>query len=382
MEARQRRAVWLLGLCQCVLWGALYYSFSVLLVPLAEVMHQPRTIIAAGFSLALLIAAIAAPAVGRQIDRGRIASIFRTGIVLAVAGLLLVAQGHGFFVWVGWIAVGLASSMALYEPAFALVTHAHPDSTQRLRALAIVTVFGGLASTVSTPALGLVADAAGPAVALVTCALAVVASGVLLERGVLPHLKAQPRPVLDAPVSTQCPACFIPLAAVFSIATMAGMGLTTLLVPVLLERGVPPITAAWALAALGLAQLPSRIWLSSRTIRPALLNPAALLLQGSGLLVISPRSMPLAGVIAGVVLFGAGAGMQTVLRPWLIQHAVGAAAAGRWNGEVARIQGFARAAAPLAAVGLSDIIGTPAVLLVTGLLVFTCLPSAARLARL
>lgn len=382
MEARQLRAVWLLGLCQCVLWGALYYSFSVLLVPLAEAMQQPRTTIAAGFSLALLVAAIAAPTIGQQIDRGYVASIFRTGIVLAALGLLLLAQGHALFVWIGWIAVGLASSMALYEPAFALVIRAHADGTHRLRALAIVTVLGGLASTVSTPALGLVADVAGPTVALVACALAVVASGVLLERGVLPHLKAEPTPPLDATVSTHRPAGFVQLAAVFSTATMAGMGLTTLLVPALLERDVPPIVAAWALGALGLAQLPGRIWLSSRTVRPALLNPAALLLQGCGLLLIAPTTMPLWGVVVGVVLFGAGAGMQTVLRPWLIERLVGATAAGQWNGEVARIQGFARAGAPLAAVGLADFLGTPAVLLVAGLLVLACLPSASRLARL
>lgn len=163
---------------------------------------------------------------------------------------------------------------------------------------------------------------------------------------------------------------------------MAGMGLTTLLVPALLEREVPPIAAAWALGALGLAQLPGRIWPTSRTVRPALLNLAALLLQGCGLLLIAPRTVPLGGVVVGVVLFGAVAGMQTVLRPWLNERLVGAAAAGQWNGEVARIQGFARADAPLAAVGLADFLGTPAVLLVAGLLVLACLPSASRLARL
>lgn len=382
METRQRRAVWLLGLCQCALWGALYYSFSVLLVPLATSMHQPRAAIAASFSCALLIGALAAPAVGRRIDRGYVTTIFRTGIALAAVGLMLLAYGPAGLAWMGWVAIGLASSMVLYEPAFALVIRAHVDPTSRMRALAIVTILGGLASTVSAPVLGLVSHTAGPTVALASCAVVVLGAGALLESAVLPHLRAQAGPVPVAYGRVQRPANLAPLAVVFATATMASMGLTTLLIPALVERDVSAITAAWVLGALGLAQLPGRIWLSGRSFRPALLNPVALLLQGVGLLLVAPTDMPLVGVVVGIALFGLGAGMQTVLRPWLVERLVGAAAAGRWNGEVARVQGFARAGAPFAAVGLAEVVGSPVVLLAASLLVLACVPTAARLARL
>ena len=66
-------------------------------------------------------------------------------------------------------------------------------------------------------------------------------------------------------------------------------------------------------------------------------------------------------------------------RPWLIQRLDGTGAAGRWNGELARVQGFVRAAGPVAASGAAWLGGASAVLTATaGLLVLT-LPIARRL---
>src|SRR5688572_26690919 len=79
MPAHLRRAVRLLGLCQCVLWGVLYYSFSVLLVPMEHGLALSRTAVASAFSLGLLAMAIA----GRLSGDGSVAGMRR-----APSGLL------------------------------------------------------------------------------------------------------------------------------------------------------------------------------------------------------------------------------------------------------------------------------------------------------
>jgi MFS superfamily sulfate permease-like transporter len=90
-----RRAVWLLGLWQCILWGVLYYSFSVLLVPMEASLALSRTAVAGAFSVGLLAMAVLAPAVGRWLDRDHAANVTRIGMELAAMGLGNVASAHG-----------------------------------------------------------------------------------------------------------------------------------------------------------------------------------------------------------------------------------------------------------------------------------------------
>src|SRR5829696_4691109 len=73
------RAIWAIGCGQLVNWGVLFFSFSVLLVPLQEAFGSPRWVVAGAFSLGLLISAIAAPAVGRLADRGQGPAVMQAG---------------------------------------------------------------------------------------------------------------------------------------------------------------------------------------------------------------------------------------------------------------------------------------------------------------
>lgn len=91
MAPRQRHAVWLLGLCQCVLWGVLYYGFSVLLVPIAADSHVPRITLAAAFSSGLAAMALLAPTVGRWLDAGHFACVARARCAVSILGLLTLA---------------------------------------------------------------------------------------------------------------------------------------------------------------------------------------------------------------------------------------------------------------------------------------------------
>lgn len=361
-----RRAVWILGACQCVFWGLLYYGFPVLLVPMASSLELSRQTVAGAFSLCLLVMALAAPWIGRCIDRGWAANVFRGGTVAAVTGVLICAQAQtGVGLYVAWCLLGLALAAILYEPAFGLVIRAVVDDEERLRALAAVTVIGGLASTIFVPVMAMAVGGWGWRGAEVAVAVAVLATALAMERFVLVALQPSRRPghatLRAAQGRRAAQAGFVTVTVLFSTGTFASMALTTLLIPLLLERGHSPAVAASALAMFGVMQLPGRLWVlrhGGRSIRTLSVLPVLLQALGLGL-VAMPSSLVTA--VLGVLMFGTGAGLHAVARPWVMQRMYGTEDAGWWNGRIAGIQGFARAAAPIVAALLASTVGTSVV---------------------
>ena len=82
-------AITALGLGQLVNWGVLYYAFAVLLQPVQAELALPAWVITGAFSLALLVSAVLAPAVGRWSDRGHARAAMVLGGI-GVAALLAV----------------------------------------------------------------------------------------------------------------------------------------------------------------------------------------------------------------------------------------------------------------------------------------------------
>src|SRR5215218_9706201 len=95
------RAVWAIGCGQLVNWGAMYFAFGVLLVPLERSLGAPRWLIAGAFSLGLLVSAAVAPAVGRLADRGQGPAIIQAGGFIAAA--LLIAWPAIPTVWMTYL---------------------------------------------------------------------------------------------------------------------------------------------------------------------------------------------------------------------------------------------------------------------------------------
>jgi len=376
-------AVWSLGAAQCVFWGVLYYGFAVWLLPLQSRLGVGMVVVATAYSLGLLVAAVLAPRVGRGFDLGHGRRMLRLGLVAAVAGLVLLAWSRSVpLLFLAWLGIGTGMALLLYESAFALVHGAIAAPLPRLRALAAVTVVGGLASTIFLPMSGAMVEGYGLRASLLAGAAWVLAAGLLLERAVLPPLLApsnRPEATNEDTRADLASGRIRGIATVFTSGTVAGMALTTLLVPHLVSRGVGLGQAATVLAALGLAQLPGRLWLlrGGRMPTTAALTTWPMVMQASGLLVVAASAQP-GTAAAGVALFGLGAGLHTLARPWLVQERFGREA-GHRNGQVARMQGFGRALAPMAAVGAATVLGTPGVLLILAGLLLALVPLAGSL---
>lgn len=363
-----------LSITQLTSWGALYYSFGIVMPVMERELGWSRITLTGGFSLALLISGIAAVPVGHWLDRHGTRVLMTVGSIAATLLLLAWSQVTtilGFYlVWAG---IGLAFAAVLYEPAFVAV--ATWFQRGRGRALAVLTFFGGLASLVFIPLTErLIADF-GWRMALIQLAVVV---GVVT---ILPHalvlrrrpadLGLQPDGVPDGGIARAAPlgisltpaqamraAPFWWLATAFSLTTLVMITLNVHLVVYLIEQGYPSAFAASAAGLHGLMSVSGRLTLAPLGRRFTLthLTIALFLMQTVALIVLLVIPSQL-GVLGYVVLFGLGSGASTPVRAALVAEHYGTAAYGRINGALTMLGTWARVAAPVGAGALSLAIG-------------------------
>src|SRR5438128_1484819 len=108
-----------LGVTETISWGVLYYAFAVYLTPMQAELGWSRGEMTGAFSVALLVAGLAAIPVGRWLDRHgprllmTLGSIAATGLVLAWSRVDGIQQ-----LYLLWAAIGLAISATPHNPAF------------------------------------------------------------------------------------------------------------------------------------------------------------------------------------------------------------------------------------------------------------------------
>jgi uncharacterized membrane protein YqaE (UPF0057 family) len=346
------RALVALGIGQCVNWGVLYYAFAVLVVPLQRELRVPTWIVTGAFSLALLMSAALAPRVGRWTDRGHGPFVMQAAGYAAAALMVtwVLLPGVPALLYAIWTGLGLCMAAALYEPAFVIVGRAHREPAARLRALALVTVFGGFASTVFLPFTALLVESGWRNAAL-CLAVILTFSTWITGRVVFRDLRDAPHSSAAGATYPQAArftdASFVLVAGVFTLATLASAALTTNLIPALGERGESPATAALIGGLMGAMQVPGRALLMSGRLAgsPRALLSVSLLLHGAGLAAIAFASSTTT-LVAGASIFAVGAGLMTIVRPYVIQSVFGIERAGDLTGRVARTQQLARAAGP------------------------------------
>ena len=355
-----RRAIWAIGCGQLVNWGVLFFAFSVLLVPLQDAFGEPRWVVAGAFSFGLLISAIAAPAVGRLADRGQGPAVMQAGGLLAAALLIAwVLMPTMAMTYIVWGALGLCMASILYEPVFAIVGRAFLDPEGRLRAIATVTVLGGLASTAFLPGTSALVTALGWRGAVVVLAVVIGVTSLIVAQIAFRDLEWSAQTIRDAIAGTSgmagsdTPLVGIArLVVVFSLSIVVNSAVISNLVAALIDRGLAPTLAATVGASVGIMQLPGRLLLSNARTAP---HPVPLLVGSFGLQIVGLLALAVDGTVAmwiGVSAFAAGAGLTTLARPYLVLHQYGPDRAGHANGVIARGQQVARAAGPVAAAAI------------------------------
>jgi MFS family permease len=356
-------------------WGVLYYAFAVLLLPVEAELGAERWIVTGAFSLALLLSAIAAPIIGRWSDRDHGARLMQLG-GYAAAGLLglwalLPSIWVSYIVWAG---LGLCMAATLYEPAFVVIGRAHDEPAARLRALGIVTLFGGLASTVFLPLTDALVRVQGWRVGVVVLAALLAMSTFMVYRIAFMGSREAPRQRSTVKAQRATTQAISPgpslsfLLLAFGFASLSSAAVIANLVPALAERAVTPTMAAVFGGMFGLMQLPGRaLMMHGRfSASPFLLLAGSLGLQALGLMTWA--LMPsVVSAFVGIAVFAVGSGLTTLVRPYLIHTIFGGHETGYLNGRLAQAQQLARAAGPVLAAWAVTVVSYSAVLALLGI---------------
>ncbi|XHC90731.1 MFS transporter (plasmid) [Leifsonia sp. P73] len=139
-----------LSIGQVVSWGILYYAPIVAAPVIAHDTGWTLQAVTGAISAGLVISAVSGIVVGRLIDRWNPRLVMSLGAVVGTGGLVAAAFAPGLlWFFTAWLVVGVAQSAVLYQAAFAVITRRYSDKRQR--ALTVLTLAGGLASTVFAP---------------------------------------------------------------------------------------------------------------------------------------------------------------------------------------------------------------------------------------
>jgi hypothetical protein len=365
------RAVWVLGLTQIIAWGAIFYS-PVLLVPLIGAERGwSLSFSMAGFSLALLVAGLVAPTVGRSIDRYGGHVVMAIGALVSAAGLLgLGAASDRVGYLAAWIVVGAGLGASLYDPAFASLGRIFGAAARR--PIAVLTLAGGFASTVGWPATQLLIGTVGWRGAYLVYAALMAVVCAPLYAFALPRTRAAALPAAPgAARQTAAPLpphgiAFILVAAAFTSYAFVPSALSAHLLAVFGRAGIDAATVVLIGALFGPAQVVARVieLAFGRDVHPLWVARFAV-----GLLVVAFALLGAFGIspVAAAIfalMFGAANGLVTIARGALPLALFGSDGYGRLMG---RISGFwlaMQSAAPLAMAFVAERVSDQAALMV------------------
>ncbi|MEV0071225.1 MFS transporter [Amycolatopsis sp. NPDC050768] len=364
-----RRVLAVLCLTEITSWGILYYAFPVLAPDIARDTGWPTTAVIAALSGAQLVSALAGIPVGRWLDRRGPRAVMTAGSLLAVPAVIAVAtaQSLAWFI-VAWAVVGASMSAVLYAPAFAALTRWY--GPRRVSALTVLTLAGGLASTVFAPLTALLAADLDwrrtYLVLLVILAVITVPGHFWGLRGPWPHAEhhTEQRQHAD-PSQVARSGAFRTLVVAMSLATFSVFAVVVNLVPLLTERGVSVGTAALALGLGGAGQVLGRLGYATLTRRTSVRTRTALILLATSLTTALLSVLTsTAALIAAAIVAGMARGIFTLLQATAITDRWGATHYGRLNGLLSAPMTITMALAPFAGAGLATLFGgyTPAFL--------------------
>lgn len=385
------RITWALAITQTIGYGVIYYTFSVFLQPMEIELGWTRAQASGAFSVALLLSGLVALPIGRWVDARGGRLVMTAGSVAGV--LLLLAWSYVttlpalYLIQAG---LGVVMGMVLYDVAFTVL--ASWFRRQRIRAMIVVTLMAGLASTIFIPLATALLEGFGWRSALRLLALLVAVTTVPLHALVLrdrparlglepdgassDHTPLAPEVSVETRQAVRTPA-FWWLSLSSSLDRIAIVGIAAHAVVMLLERGYSPGLVASVAGAIGLMQVGGRLLFSPASGRASLVQLAVLTytIRVASLLVLLLVPGQL-GLWTFAALFGVANGASTLARAGLIGAVFGAAHYGSISGSMTMFIAVAQTLSPLAIGLLRDRSGSYDL----ALLILAALAAAAALA--
>ncbi|MBO9465135.1 MFS transporter [Tropicibacter sp. R15_0] len=358
-----------LGITQIMGYGCLMYAYAVLLPHMATDLGLSLSEIFGILSLGLFFGGLISPLAGRLVDRHGGYWVMMLGAVvagLALMAMSLVANTPGLFSAI--LLAEAASMFVLYNIAFASVTQLDLAVAPQ-RSISVITLFGGVASTIFWPLTLTLFNTVGWKMTWVYLGLAYLAICLPLLHLSLAH----PMRDLEQPHAAQSDATDWPelsgterkrgmlwmiISFVFSGYLMGAV--MTLWVTNVQDLGHSAAMAALAGALIGPFKTVGRFFemLVSRNLYPLATYALALGLMMAGFLTLLLLGVTLAGVLIAAALYGMGDGIKTIARGTLPLALFGAKGYGARLGWISFVQMSVNASGPFAFAWVTQTYGS------------------------
>jgi MFS family permease len=378
-----------LGFTQIVGWGTTFLMPAVLGRPMGDDLALPSEIVFSGITVMFAVGAIFSPAIGRLIDRTGARSIMAAGSVVYALSLAALAFSQGLVSYLlCWAGLGVGSTLALSTPSsIALAQVAGPGAR---RAIGMLAIIGGFASTVFWPLAGALDVAVGwrgtllayAAIHLFACAP--VHLVVLPNRPPTHHpaVSATPTPTGVAPeVQSRV---FLLLSLTLASGAFVFTGVMVHMIEILRGLGHAPASAVFLASLIGPTQISIRLFELLFGHRYSIMNSAvfgsAMLPFGLGLALVAGGNFAVALIC--ILSYAFANGLKAVQRATLPLALFGRGQFGAYMGRLALPQGIVSATAPPVLAAVLSNYGTTGALSLTFAVAMLSLIAMIPLARL
>ncbi|MBV9977826.1 MAG: MFS transporter [Hyphomicrobiales bacterium] len=351
-----------LGAGQIVGWGTSFYLPTILAGDISRDVGLSEEVVYGGVTVMLLVSASLAPWLGRRLDRGGAGAIMPLGSVIMGGALMLVGVSTGLATYLlAWVVMGIASSMLLTNSAFVAVAQLAGAGARR--AMTVLMLFTGVASSVAWPVLSFLDGSLGwRATCFVLALMHLLVSAPfhwwLLRAKIAPPPATTPaRSVAEGISPSLHKIAFAILVPCMCLSGFISWGLSVHIVDLLRHLGAERAQAISLASLLGVLQV------SSRFIDLAMGSRHTPLLTGivAGALLSASFAIPLTGASGSpavfMIVYGVATGSMSLARVMIPLALFGSRSYGRATGVLAGFQNVAFALAPLAYAAMFERIG-------------------------
>ena len=348
------RAIFFLAVGQTLVWAGLYYLFPALLLRWEQSLGWSKADLTAAITLAIFVSALVAPLAGRLIDAGKGALMMAGSSLLGgfcLIALSLVTELREFYLV--WGLIGVMMAGCLYEPCFALITHARGANAKQ--GIILVTLVAGFASTISFPSAHALTEAFGwnLAVQVFAAVLIFIATPLMwlgaksVEQAGNAGRSKTAAEVIHRQAFLKGPVFWL-LALGFAFAAMVQGVTLHHLFPILDDRGIPDDVAVIAASFIGPMQVAGRLAMmaAERHVTTHEIAISCFVVVGISILLLFNTTSAPTLLIGFVILFGAGHGMVSIVRPLIAREIFGGDNFGAKFGAMALLYLVGGASAP------------------------------------